>query len=224
MILCRLSLSLFLLAEPKYETIEQGLDKAAAVKKAQFASLDLATIDLSYKMVYPPRILKSSVKEAAQENGGVEWATGFATYVAFDGTYNNGTHCNLEKAIKGVFHAWEAGIDVAFAICVHPKPNAVFKALLHVSGAQCLEYLDCLSPLFKQISGGISDKEAWARGLVFSKQIFDNIAKVRAINSEGTIGSKVWASFRTVEMLKSYQLHEWVEHPKASSILALTSI
>ena len=78
--------------------------------------------------------------------------------------------------------------------------------------------------MFKQISGGISDKEAWARGLVFSKQVFDDVSKVRAINSEGTIGSKAWASFRTVEMLKSYQLHEWVEHPKASSILALTSI
>ena len=81
-------LSLFLLAEPKYETIEQGLDKAAAVKKADFHSLDLATIDLSYKMVYPPRILKSSDKESAQENGGVEWATGMATHLAFDGIYN----------------------------------------------------------------------------------------------------------------------------------------
>jgi hypothetical protein len=60
--------------------------------------------------------------------------------------------------------------------------------------------------------------------LVFSKQIFDDVALVRAINSEGTIASKVWASFKTTEMLKSYQMHNWVEHPKASSILALTSI
>ena len=217
-------LSLFLLAEPKYETIQQGLDRAAAVKKADFHSLDLATIDLSYKMIYPPRILKSSDKEAAQENGGVEWATGMATHLAFDGVYNNGTHNNLEKSIKGVLRAWESGIDVSFPVRVHPKPNAVFKAILHISGQQCLEYLNSLTPMFKQISGGISDKEAWSRGLVFTKQVFDDVAKVRAINSEGTIGSKVWASFRTLEMLKSYQLHEWVEHPKASSILALTSI
>jgi hypothetical protein len=221
---CADFLALFLLAEPKYETIEQGLDKTAAVKKAQFASLDIATIDLSYKMTYPPKILKFSDKEAAQENGGVEWSPSFVSHSAFDGTYNNGTHHNLEKAIKGVVRAWESGIDVAYPVRTHPKPNAVFKAQLHLAGEQCFEYLNSLTPLFKQISGGITDKEAWARGLVFTKQVFDDVAKVRTINSEATMGSKVWASFRTTEMLKSYQLHEWVEHPKASSILALTSI
>lgn len=222
---CADFLALLLLAEPKFETIQQGLDQTAAAMKAHFPSLDVATIDLSYKMVYPPRILKSSDKEAAQENGGVEWASGFASHVAFDGTYNNGTHFNLEKSLKGVIRAWEAGIDATFPVRTHPKPNAVFKAQLNVAGTQCLEYLGSLTPLFKQISGGgMSDKEAWSRGLVFSKQIFDDVALVRAINSEGTIASKVWASFKTTEMLKSYQMHNWVEHPKASSILALTSI
>jgi hypothetical protein len=94
---CADFLALLLLAEPKFETIQQGLDQTAAAMKAHFPSLDVATIDLSYKMVYPPRILKSSDKETAQENGGVEWASGFASHVAFDGTYNNGTHFNLEK-------------------------------------------------------------------------------------------------------------------------------
>jgi wobble nucleotide-excising tRNase len=34
----------------------------------------------------------------------------------------------------------------------------------------------------------------------------------------------IWSSFRTTELLKEYQRHNWVEHPKTSSILALTSM
>jgi hypothetical protein len=61
------------------------------VKKAQFESLDMATIDLSYKMIYPPRILLASEKETAMENDNVEWAAPFVSHAAFEGTYNNGT-------------------------------------------------------------------------------------------------------------------------------------
>jgi hypothetical protein len=59
---------------------------------------------------------------------------------------------------------------------------------------------------------------------VFVKQVFDDIAVVRAVNSEATLGSKVWASFVTANMLRGYQTNNWVEHPKTSSILALTAM
>lgn len=70
----------------------------------------------------------------------------------------------------------------------------------------------------------MSSKEAWSRVIVFVRQIFTNIATVRALNSEGSLGSMIWASFHTTELLKEYQRHNWVEHPKTSSILALTSM
>jgi hypothetical protein len=50
---------LFLLAKQKFESISQGLERTAAAKKAHFDSLDLATIDLSNKIIYPPRIFFS---------------------------------------------------------------------------------------------------------------------------------------------------------------------
>lgn len=37
-------------------------------------------------------------------------------------------------------------------------------------------------------------------------------------------GSRIWASFRTTKILREYQRHNWVEHPKTSAILALTSM
>jgi hypothetical protein len=216
---------LFLLAEPKFESISQGLERTAAAKKAHFDSLDLATIDLSYKIIYPPRILVASEKEAAMDNDNVEWATPFATHSGFEGTYNNGTHLRLKKSIKGVVRAIEGGLDATYSPRLHPKVNGVLKALLHVAEDQCLSFLDSCTPLWRKISGGgMSDKEAWSRVLVFVKQVFDDIAAVRAINSEETLPSKVWASLCTAQMLKSYQLNNWVEHYKTSAILAVTSM
>lgn len=59
---------------------------------------------------------------------------------------------------------------------------------------------------------------------MFVKQVFDDVAAVRAVNSEATLGSRVWASFATAHMLKVYQHNNWIEHPKTSSILAITSM
>ena len=44
--------SLLLLAEPKYETVEKGLVQLANALKANFLTLDRATINLSHQMVY----------------------------------------------------------------------------------------------------------------------------------------------------------------------------
>jgi hypothetical protein len=216
---------LLLMAEPRFETVSKGLEQTAAVKKAQFESLDVATIDLSYKITYPPRILQSSERESAMDNDNVEWATPFATHSAFEGTYNNGTHLRLKKAINGVVKAIEGGLDSAYPPRLHPKINAVFKDQLRLTADQCLGFLDSCIPLFRKISGGgMEEKEAWTRVLVFVKQVFDDIAVVRAVNSEATLGSKVWASFVTANMLRGYQTNNWVEHPKTSSILALTAM
>jgi hypothetical protein len=154
---------LFLLAEPKFESISQGLERTAAAKKAHFDSLDLATIDLSYKIIYPPRILVASEREAAMENENVEWATPFATHSGFEGTYNNETHLRLKKSIKGVVRAIEGGLDATYSPRLHPKVNGVLKQLLHIAEDQCLTFLDSCSPLWWKISGrGMSDKEAWS--------------------------------------------------------------
>lgn len=50
------------------------------------------------------------------------------------------------------------------------------------------------------------------------------VRSVRALSGQPAAGSYVWASFQTTELLKEYQLHNWVEHPKTSSILARTAM
>ncbi|KAL3770242.1 hypothetical protein ACHAWO_009556 [Cyclotella atomus] len=217
--------SFFLLAEPRFESVEGGLEQMAAVVKAKYMSRDLATIELSYSIVYPSRILKSSDKADAQLTDGIIWASQFATFETFEGDYNNGTHLRLKRSLNQVAKAIENGIDYHFPIASRPLANAVFKEQARVSLTQCIEFLDSISPLYKNIQGsGMSDKDAWQRVLVFAKQLFVDVATVRAPNSESSMGSMIWSSFRTAELLKEYQRHNWVEHPKTSSILALTSM
>ena len=217
--------SMFLLAEPKFETVAEGLKQTSDAVKANFSSLDLATIDLSYGITYPARILRKSEKIASMENDTVEWAPAFSSHTIFEGNFNNGTRHRLLRSIDGVRTAFEGGIDVIFPVKTNPKANAVFKDHVQTVATQCKEFLESCSPLYKKISGGgMADKEAWSRVLVFTKKIFDDVAKERAINSEGTMASKIWASYKATDMLKSYQHHTWVEHPKTLSIMALTSM
>jgi hypothetical protein len=83
--------SLFLMADPKYETVSQGLQQTAAAVKVQFASIDLATIDLSHGMHYPPGMLRSSDKAKAQTTDGIVWGPTYVSHKVFRGEYNNGT-------------------------------------------------------------------------------------------------------------------------------------
>jgi hypothetical protein len=217
--------TLFLLADPKFDTVEAGLEQSAAVAKAQFSFLDVATAVLSYSIVYPSNLIKKSDRADAQQDGGVVWAPSFASHEVFEGDYNNGTHLRLKKDLTAAAKSIEAGIDYHFSASLHPKTNAVFRAQVRYALTQCTEFLDALTPLHKQISGGgMSGKESWSRVMIFAKQIFEDIRTVRAPNVAASTGSRILASFRTTEILKEYQRHNWVEHPKTSAILALTSM
>jgi hypothetical protein len=197
----------------------------AAVAKAQFSSLDVATIGLSFSIVYPPNMLKKTDKTEIQLTDGYVWAPPFGTCDVFEGEFNNGTHLRLKRELAAVGKSIEAGIEYYFPAASHPKSNAVFKTHARTSLTQCLDFLDSLIPLYKQISGGgMSSKESWNRVMVYVKQVFDDVRTVRTPNSAASTGSYVWAAFRTAQLLKEYQQHNWVEHPKTSSILALTSM
>lgn len=218
--------SYFLLADPKFETIEGGLQQAAAVAKAQFASREVATIDLSFSMTYPPRMLKTLDKPEAQVTDGIVWAPQYSSFAVFEGDFSNGTHLRTKRALIAAAKAVDDGIDYNFPAATFPKTHAVFRAQSRLALTQCLEFLDCLGPLFREISGGglLGAKDAWLRCGVFGKQVFDDIRTVRAPNAEATAGSFIWAAFHTTELLKEYQRHNWVQHPKTSALLALTNM
>ena len=218
-------MTLFLLAEDKYDSIQGGLQQMAAVVKANYTTRDVATIELSYSMVYPPQILRKSDKQDATLTDGIVWATPFSSVELYEGDFNNGTQKRLRKSIDAVAKSIEEGIDYQFPPNLRPKTNSVFKEQCRLSQRQCQEFLDSLAPLQRNIAGGgMTRKESWERVSVFARQIFLDISTVRKPNSESSVGSMIWASLRTSQLLKEYQRHGWVEHPKTTSILALTSM
>jgi hypothetical protein len=218
--------SLLLLSEPKYETVEKGLLQLANALKANFLTLDRATIDLSYQMVYPDRMLTVSNKDDALINDGVQWAPPFKSHEVFEGAFGSGTKFRLQRAIDTVVNTMQAGIDYHFPPLTHPKANAIFSKQLRLSHDQVKGLLDCLTPLYKKISmeGSLAPKEAWSRVMVFVKSVFDDIYLVRAPNSEASTGSMMWGSFRTTQFLKSYQDLGWANNPKVAIALTFASM
>ena len=69
----------------------------------------------------------------------------------------------------------------------------------------------------------MTPKDAWVRNLAFTKAVFDHILLVRMPNSESSVGSKIWCSFCMANTFIEYLDNNWVEHPKTSSILMLTT-
>eukprot|EP00804_Cyclotella_cryptica_P005636 CCRYP_000021-RA/>CCRYP_000021-RA protein AED:0.75 eAED:0.65 QI:0/0/0/0.33/1/1/3/0/494 len=120
--------SFFLLAEPKFETVEPGLGQMAAVVKANFKSIDEATIGLSYSIIYPPQFIRASDKQEAQATDGFTWVAPFMSFDVFEGDYHNGTPMWLKKSLDTVAKAIKSGIDFHFPIATRPLSNSVFKA------------------------------------------------------------------------------------------------
>ena len=146
-------LSYFLLADPKFDMVKGGLDQMAAVAKAQYSSLDLATIVLSFSMTYPPNMMTKSEKVEAQVTDRIAWATPFATHEVFEGDYSNGTHKKVKKSLEAAAKSVDAGIYFSFPASTHPKANAVLKAQSTLAVAQCVNFLTLSPPFTRRLKG-----------------------------------------------------------------------
>jgi hypothetical protein len=162
--------SLFVLADPKHDKMRKGLQKTAAVVKAQLLSIDMDTINLSYGMRYPSSVLKTSDKLEVQLNDGIVWIMAYSLHKIFHGKYNSGTHQHMKKAYAEMGRSVQVGISYYFPVRVRPQPNAVFSDLLHVSSQQAHNLLVAQTPLFNQIIGGhMSVKQGLSKDFGFYK-------------------------------------------------------
>lgn len=219
-------ISLFILSEPKYETVSQGLAQTANALKAGFQSLDRAAIDLSYQLKYPDSILMFSKKEEAASTQGVIWSQGFYSHAVFDGSSGSGTKLSMQQSLDTTVRTMQAGIDYYFPARSHPKANAIFTAQLRLAADQTRGLLDCLTPLFNKIcqEGSMPYKEAWHRVMLFVKNLFDKTYLLRRPNSEGSPGSMMWGSFRTTQYWKSFQDVNFIDHSDVAICLTFASM
>jgi len=71
----------------------------------------------------------------------------------------------------------------------------------------------------------LSAEEAWDRVFVFVMEFLTSLREVRVISSDmSEEASMIWGCFKATDLAEEFRRQKFVEHPKALSILALTSI
>jgi hypothetical protein len=125
--------TLIMLCVEAYKTIPGGMATAAAAHKAEYNILTEAHISLSYGLTYPENLMKKQDKQKHVAIGGWFWTTSWLTFLAFKGTFNNGTKDAITSALCEVSGMIQNAIDFAFPLNTHPHAHAVFTKQLLLS-------------------------------------------------------------------------------------------
>ena len=90
-----------------------------------------------------------------------------------------------------------------------------------------LAFLDSIIPLADMLgTTGMSETEAWDRTALYPKALFDAIRLVRAntVKLKDQGGEMLWGSMQTTILVEEYAVSNFIDHPKISSMLALSSM
>jgi hypothetical protein len=128
--------TLVMLCAEAYDTIAKRMAMAAEAHKAEYNSLTEARISLSYGLTYPENIMKKIDKQKHAATGGWYWTTSWSTFLAFKGTFNNGSKDGITSSLQEVAGMIQNAIDFAFPLTTHPLAHAVFTEQLLLSRAQ----------------------------------------------------------------------------------------
>lgn len=167
--------------------------------------------------------MASSKNKEAANYGGWYWSNLFQSAKTFEGAFRNGTQPKLKKDLEKLNTLMQNAINHQFPAQKHPKHNAILSDQLRRSYAHATAFLESLLPLHRTLrGGGLTKKEAWDRVFVFAKSLFEEIQTKRVVSPISSTSTRVWGSFCTTALLDEYSSFEFVQHPKVSSLLALT--
>jgi hypothetical protein len=87
-------------------------------------------------------------------------------------------------------------------------------------------FIECLLPFYRTLkSGGLSSEESWDRVFVLVMELLTSLREQRAVSSNlSEESSLIWGCFKATDLAEEFREVKFVEHHKALSILALTSI
>lgn len=128
----------------------------------------------------------------------------------------------IQKAIDHDFPIGFAGSRTSDLRKVH----AILTDQLRLAYRQTIEFLNCLLPFHKTLKGGsLTSEEAWDRVFVFVMEFLTSVQEKRVLSLDtSNEASLIWGALRATDHVEEFRRQKFVEHPKALSILALTSI
>ena len=218
-------ISVLTLASDKFTQVDEGLVNYAAAFKAQFRDYDDGRLCLSFDITYPEYVAQRSKSTEAQLNGGWTWSAAFKTADTVMGSFHNGTQTQLKEYLDRHNTLMTATINSQFPVESHPKINAVLLDQLRRTILYTTGWLESLIPFYRTLlGGGLTEKDSWERVFVYTKNLLDNVRRVRVTATKMTPTTRMWGSMSSSILLEEYAEHRFVEHPKVSSILALTAM
>ena len=217
--------SMLNLSQGAFDTYEKGIKAEADAIKANYTDMTASRVKLSFKTLYLEPVLCKSDASAAQARGGTKWASMFATPENYDDDYCSGTHAKLLLDVETVFNLTQRAIDFDYPIGDKRTINAILSDQNRKTYSGTIGFLNCLLPFCKTcLRGGLRSKEAWDRVCVMTQEIFDDIHGVRVVSSKYTVGDLCWGAMLATDRVEVYRRDRFIECPKVTSILALTSM
>ena len=221
--------NMLFLCDPAYNTSTEGIEATANAIKAGYKNVSEGIIKTAFSIPYPSILLVGSTKGPdSMKDGGII----FAPKVQDPGNWSAG-HLGSEKsrlldAVEKVKKRVLALIQSHYPLGRGGRDseiNAVLTALANDSYNHAVGLISSMEPLYKTLTqGGMTSKEAWRRVKLYTKGVFDSIHDVRSLAAEGTPEAMVWAVLCAHRVAGQYHAHQWINHPRVSSILALSAL
>eukprot|EP00956_Cyclotella_meneghiniana_P030544 scaffold77143_cov87-Cyclotella_meneghiniana.AAC.1 len=224
---------LLTLAQDPYVTYEAGVQVHAAAIKANFGSVVESRIKVSFEIPYPELIVKMVENSTTASRGGAKWAPMFQSAELFEDDFRDGAHRRVLRGIESAYELTQKAIDQEFPLGI-PGPNGGNNRKIHTiltdqnrrAYRQTVGFIECLLPFYRTLKGGtLSTEDSWDRVFVFVLEVLTSLQEQRVVSTDlSEEAAMIWGCFRATDMAEEYRQQKYVEHPKALSILALTSI
>lgn len=217
-----------LLAEPIYTTPAAGVEATADSLKGGFASVAEATIITGFTFEFVPVLLVQSSKAEDQRDGGVTFAKRAANPDTWTGSHLGSERERVLTGLLRVKAKTLANINSEYPLhrgVRDSEINAVLTALTNEAYGHAVGLIQSMEPLYMTLKqGGMSSKESWRRVKLYVKGVFEAIHEVRGLADEGTRGAMMWAVLAAHRIASDFHAHQWINHPRVSSILALSAL
>ena len=226
-------ISLLTLAKEGYSSYTEAVRVHADAIKAKFNSVLSSRMKLSFEIPFPEMVVKCVENTATAGTGGAKWGPMFATAQIFEDDFRNGAHRRVIKGIEKAYELMQVSVDTDFPLA-HGTDGTVDMRKLNMiildhnrrALRQTTGFIECLLPFYRTLSGGSLDsEEAWDRVFVFVMEFLTSVQERRVVSADVSAeAAMIWGSFIATDFAEEFRKQKYVEHPKALSIIALTSI
>ena len=225
--------ALLTLAQDPYVSYEAGMQVHAAAIKANFGSVVESRIKVSFEIPFPELIVKMVENAATVSRGGAKWAPMFQSAEKFEDDFRDGAHRRVLRGIENAYELTQKAIDQEFPLGIigpnggnNRKIHSILTDQNRRAYRQTVGFIECLLPFYRTLKGGsLSSEESWDRVFVFVLELLTSLQEERVVSTDlSEEAAMIWGCFRATDLAEEFRKQKFVEHPKALSILALTSI